>query len=608
MTKKFNYLRVPETWQQYWTRYPQGYTIMEALIDWVSQLNEMADNINDWNEYLDEFVATWDKNLQTQVINLLSEWQEDGTLDIIIDEALQTQMDVLEEETHQKLTEFREELTEFEGELEKTVRQLDIDKTVTVGPTGDYTTINKAIEELSKERLNYRPAGYTVEILLQSGFIMGEQILVRGLDLGWIVISSEDPEVTVNREMLTMLFGDENKYPLFGGSDHATLPIINTQFVMDNSGIGASRDGLYLEKQSSAYVTPGSGVRNAGGYGIRAFDGCRVLARDADFSHAGERGCMISQGTSLYAPGINLSYAKGRNTFRAYRNATANIEGANLSHGAEVNVRISEGSQVDMQYADVSNAGLVNSEGNGHGAFVYGSSTVYAVGANFDNCAGPGLQVSNGAIVSANDASIKNAGSYGINAYGNAVVYAVSSIVTGAGTIAIRASSGARVDASSTDVRGAGESGMRAEFGGYINVSNAIASGNPVGLQAREGGLITGTGAIADNCGIGVHVYWEGEMRLRGVSARNCTNKGAEVSTGSRLSATQANFTGATNYGVHVYRGSEAMIFGTQCRKGAVDHHTDITCTTGSIIRANATSGGMNLEPNTINSDGIIFY
>lgn len=84
MTKKFKHLLIPETWEQYWTRYPQGYTIMEALINWVSQVNEMSDNINDWNAYLDEFVTTWDKDLQAQVANLISEWREDGTLDHII--------------------------------------------------------------------------------------------------------------------------------------------------------------------------------------------------------------------------------------------------------------------------------------------------------------------------------------------------------------------------------------------------------------------------------------------------------------------------------------------------------------------------------------------
>lgn len=86
MGKKFNHLNVPSHWKHYWTKYPNGYTILEALLSWVSQVDEMVDNINDWNEYLDEFVETWDKDLQAQVVNLLNVWREDGTLDQIINE------------------------------------------------------------------------------------------------------------------------------------------------------------------------------------------------------------------------------------------------------------------------------------------------------------------------------------------------------------------------------------------------------------------------------------------------------------------------------------------------------------------------------------------
>lgn len=96
--QQFGHLRVPPHWEQYWSRYPQGYTIMEALINWVSQVDKMVDNVNDWNEYLDEFVQQFDTQLQGTVINILREWQEDGTLDIIIDEALQTQIDKVEGE------------------------------------------------------------------------------------------------------------------------------------------------------------------------------------------------------------------------------------------------------------------------------------------------------------------------------------------------------------------------------------------------------------------------------------------------------------------------------------------------------------------------------
>lgn len=90
---KFNHLKVPNQWQHYWTKYPEGYTILEALIEWVSQVNKMVDNQNDLNKIVDNFVQTFDKNLQEKVIDTLREWQESGFLDIIIDEALQTQID-----------------------------------------------------------------------------------------------------------------------------------------------------------------------------------------------------------------------------------------------------------------------------------------------------------------------------------------------------------------------------------------------------------------------------------------------------------------------------------------------------------------------------------
>lgn len=98
MTKTFKHLRIPETWQHYWTRYPQGYTILEALFDWVSQVNEMVDNQNKLNEVVENVVKNFDKNLQDQVIDTLSEWQESGFLDVVIDQALQTQIDEVSEQ------------------------------------------------------------------------------------------------------------------------------------------------------------------------------------------------------------------------------------------------------------------------------------------------------------------------------------------------------------------------------------------------------------------------------------------------------------------------------------------------------------------------------
>lgn len=89
---KFNHLNVPTNWQNYWSRYPEGHTILEALISWVSQVDSMVDNVNNWNEYLDSFVATFDKELQQTVTGTLSDWQDSGFLDVVISEALQWQL------------------------------------------------------------------------------------------------------------------------------------------------------------------------------------------------------------------------------------------------------------------------------------------------------------------------------------------------------------------------------------------------------------------------------------------------------------------------------------------------------------------------------------
>lgn len=90
---KFNHLNVPSHWQNYWTRYPEGHTILEALISWVSQVDSMVDNVNEWNDYLDGFVESFDSKLHGTVTDILNDWQHTGFLKLIINEALQWQLD-----------------------------------------------------------------------------------------------------------------------------------------------------------------------------------------------------------------------------------------------------------------------------------------------------------------------------------------------------------------------------------------------------------------------------------------------------------------------------------------------------------------------------------
>jgi hypothetical protein len=93
-------LNVPDQWNQYFTKYPQGYTILEALLNWVQQVGDMVDDHNTMDDTiitygnrLDDFIAQFDTNLHSEVTSTLSEWQTSGFLEIVIDSNLQTKID-----------------------------------------------------------------------------------------------------------------------------------------------------------------------------------------------------------------------------------------------------------------------------------------------------------------------------------------------------------------------------------------------------------------------------------------------------------------------------------------------------------------------------------
>jgi len=101
---------------------------------------------------------------------------------------------------------------------------------VTVGTGGDYPTINAALEYLSKLQPVYDFAGITATINLLAGFTMAEQVLVRGLDMGWVTIAGADAETVITHTALTTNFTTAdygfNSYPAFGVSKGGVLPVL----------------------------------------------------------------------------------------------------------------------------------------------------------------------------------------------------------------------------------------------------------------------------------------------------------------------------------------------------------------------------------------------
>lgn len=75
---RFNHLKVPDQYNQYFTKYPQGYTILEALLNWVQQVDDMIDQLNLNSDQV--------ANLQSYVDNSLDEMLSAGKLNALLED------------------------------------------------------------------------------------------------------------------------------------------------------------------------------------------------------------------------------------------------------------------------------------------------------------------------------------------------------------------------------------------------------------------------------------------------------------------------------------------------------------------------------------------
>jgi len=207
-----------------------------------------------------------------------------------------------------------------------TKRSADI--TVTVGSGGDYSTINDALAALSAYYPLYVSGGFTAEISLLTGFEMAEQVLVSGIDLSWITITSVDAEVTITRSALTTAF--EGRYPVFGAR-RGKLPVISALFNMDTSGTGTDRDGIYVTDGAGASISSGCGVKNAGGTGLNVASAGYANASRSNFS--GSDICLgCAAAGRVYANGATLTGATTRGVY-VIGGGMANIVSANCQKG-----------------------------------------------------------------------------------------------------------------------------------------------------------------------------------------------------------------------------------------------------------------------------------
>ena len=220
--------------------------------------------------------------------------------------------------------------------------------TVNVGAGQTYTTINQALEYLSGFYPMYKKSGITATINLKAGFVMAEQVLVSGIDLGWITIVGEDAETIITHTALTTSFSGD--YPAFGVDKGGTSPVIGQLFRFNVEKAGEGKHGLMTHGAgSSANVSFGKGFIGAGTYGIYAYSST-VNANSANCSGAGYNGIYATRGSTINATNANCSSA-GTYGIVADRCSTVNAESANCSGAGYNGIYATRGSTVNANNA-----------------------------------------------------------------------------------------------------------------------------------------------------------------------------------------------------------------------------------------------------------------
>lgn len=251
------------------------------------------------------------------------------------------------------------------------------DTVVTVGPGGQYATLNLALAALSEKRPVYKQGGISTEVRLLSGYVMAEQVLLVGVNLGWIAITAVEAEVMIDRAALIRNFG--GTYPAFGVGSGGTLPLIRTLFTMNGTGDGTNRGGLHAASTGSAALGAGAGFKNCGGDAIRAETSGQVSANETILTGAGACGVSAAGGTRVAVQGANLSNA-GDTAIYATHGAVVHAALAICTGANQRGIRATRAATINAVLADARRNGPSGADTNTD--FVVGEGgTIVANGA-----------------------------------------------------------------------------------------------------------------------------------------------------------------------------------------------------------------------------------
>jgi len=272
---------------------------------------------------------------------------------------------------------------------------------VTVGSGGDYATITEAITALSEFTPIYKKGGIWGRIELKTGFIIDEELHFDSVDLGWIVIDSEQGMIphTLRSAAIVTDFDSEGRGCFFGARNNATSPLINFAFKFDTPNSGPQKHGIYALWGASINIFE-TKVLDAGGTAIGAHSGSQISIRQP-LDVTGSKGtgifCGIGSGIHCYGDVTANNCSVG---VLAGRGSTVSVKGTIRASNCVEGVNASWGATISAWHIEANNCEHFGVHARGAGSNISVDQTITA------NDAGDGGGVNGHAVLAGQNSTI----------------------------------------------------------------------------------------------------------------------------------------------------------------------------------------------------------
>lgn len=255
--------------------------------------------------------------------------------------------------------------------------------TVQIHVPTDYDTL---VDALAGAAVEYRSRQADVEVVIESGHAILNEVHLDSTNLRHVTITSEDATVPVDSGVADPVFLAENRsaFPqigcLFdgGGMDRLAIRVFggSSVHVLDGSGFQGFTRGLIASRSST--ITSGTGhsviSRDMSERGVTVTDASAAWVQNADASNCRDFGVRIASASIAQCSDMNLSGSRigiqggGASTVIAEFTDATNCD----DHGMKIN----KGVHLQAYNADFSGAGMEDVwVGSGSIATIHGATT-----------------------------------------------------------------------------------------------------------------------------------------------------------------------------------------------------------------------------------------